>query len=193
MNGIISKQKQETKVTLKQIREGLKDGITLYFVFASWCPFCVQFEPIFNKVMSNLEHDKLRNNFQLIKLDDVMTRSITTNYKDIHTKLAEYDEDIDEYRLSFPTVVMFVNGKRFKYNVPVRTVANFEAFIKSHLPKSRNTKVSRKDVGKNLQSRSIQSINTRQGTTHRVIKSQRPVKILTLQDQIDKAFKNLFI
>lgn len=182
-----------TKVSLKQIREGLKQGVTLYFVHASWCPYTVQFYPIFEKVMKNLKMKGFDTRFNTIKLDDVMTRSIRASYDDIYKRLADYDENIDEYKLYFPTVVMFVNGKRYKYNVEVRTVENFEAFIISKLPKqqqgSRNTKAINKSERSEM-GVSNRSVPTRRNASKRI--QTRPTKLLTLQEQIDKAFQKLF-
>jgi thiol-disulfide isomerase/thioredoxin len=169
-----------SKVTLKQIREGLKDGIVLYFVHASWCPYTVQFYPIFDKTMEKLHHNKKDKLFRLIRLDDTMVKSIRANYNDIYRKLADYDENVDEYKLYFPTVVMFVNGKRYKYQVDVRTVKNFEEFIVSKLPKqkplSRTTHTMRPLV-----------------TPRPIVRStSRTPTQIGLHEQIDQAFKKLF-
>lgn len=177
-----------TRVTLKQIRDGLKEGITLFFVHASWCPYTVQFYPIFEKVMNNLKGKGMDNKFQVIKIDDVMTKSIRSNYSDIYKSIAEYDEYTDEYRLSFPTVVMFVDGKRYKYKVNVRTVQNLESFIVGKLTKqsrkNKNTKIQRNETGNKRR------VNMSNNSNRRI--STRPTKLLTLQDQIDKAFQKLF-
>jgi thiol-disulfide isomerase/thioredoxin len=170
-----------TRVTLKQLRDGLKEGITLFFVHASWCPYTVQFYPIFEKVMSNMKAKGLDTKFNVIKLDDVMTKSIRANNSDIYKSLADYDKNIDEYKLYFPSVVMFVNGKRYKYNVDVRTVQNFEAFIVGKLStKSRSKRTAES------QKRVLTSTNNNKRI------STRPIKLLTLQEQIDKAFQKLF-
>lgn len=166
-----------TKVTLKEIRDGFKSGIVLYFVHADWCPYTVQFYPIFKKVMQKLKINKNDKHFKVIRIDDTMVKSIRANYNDIHRKLAEYDEEIDEYKLYFPTVVMFVNGKRYKYKVDVRTVKNFEEFIVNKLPKQLKTT--------RLSSQSSQSRQKK----HVVVSKQTHVG---LQEQIDKAFKKLF-
>jgi thiol-disulfide isomerase/thioredoxin len=199
-----------TRVTLKQVRDGLKEGCTLFFVHASWCPYTVQFYPIFEKVMSNLKGKGLDSKLNVIKLDDVMVKSIRANNNDIYKVLADYDEDIDEYKLYFPTVVMFVNGKRYKYKVDVRTVQNFESFIvgklstqSKQLTQSKQSTQSRqsKQSTQSTQSRqSKQSINrnTKIQTDSRRVSSNnkristRPVRLLTLQEQIDKAFQKLF-
>lgn len=171
------------RVTLKQIREGIKDGTTLFFVHASWCPYTVQFYPIFDKVMSNLKAKGIDQKINVIKLDDVMTRSIRANYGDIYKRLADYDENNDEYKLYFPTVVLFVNGKRFKYQVEVRTVKNFESFVMSKLTKP--TRQQRKTQVKVQPTARLVSHRSNQAST-------RPVKLLTLEEQIDKAFHKLF-
>jgi len=170
-----------SKVTLREIREGLKEGNTLFFVHASWCPYTVQFYPIFEKVMKNLKVKGLEKKFKTIKLDDVMTRSIRANYNDIYRKLADYDDNVDEYKLYFPTVVMFLNGQRYKYNVPVRTAQNFEDFISSKLSKQ-SRKGTRRQVAK---------LERNESRPNRRV-STRPTKLLTLQEQIDKAFQKLF-
>jgi thiol-disulfide isomerase/thioredoxin len=184
------------RVTLKQIREGIKEGTTLFFVHASWCPYTVQFYPIFDKVMSNLKTKGINEKFNVIKLDDIMTRSIRANYGDIYKKLADYDSNIDEHKLYFPTVVMFVDGKRFKYQVDVRTVQNFEAFIMSKLNKAvnRNRKGTRKDSKTEVKVKKEredieQQVRVRIANHNRT--STRPVKFLTLEQQIDKAFRKL--
>ena len=169
------------RFTLKQIREGITEGTTLFFVHASWCPYTVQFYPIFDKVMSNLKTKGIDKEFNVIKLDDTMTRSIRANYGDIYKQLADYDSDIDEYKLYFPSVVMFVNGKRYKYKVDVRTVKNFEAFVVSKLTKSTRRKNTRNEV-------KIQPSMRKFG--HNQV-STRPVKLLTLEQQIDKAFQKM--
>lgn len=182
------------RVTLKQIREGIKEGTTLFFVHASWCPYTVQFYPIFEKVMSNLNEKGIDKKFNVIKLDDTMTRSIRAGYSDIYKKLADYDSDIDEYKLYFPTVVLFVNGKRFKYQVDVRTVDNFENFIVSKLTKAtrknRTSKQEKNEVKVQKAREDTQQMRIRTFSHNRV--STRPVKLLTLEQQIDKAFQKLF-
>lgn len=186
-----------SKVTLKQIRDSLKEGTTIFFVHAGWCPYTVQFYPIFDKVLNNLKTKNMDKYFNVIKLDDVMTRSIRANYKDIYSKLADYDSDVDEYKLFFPTVVMFVNGKRYKYQVDVRTVQNFEAFILSKLPKlSRRTGkvVKGGDENKTTINNERELINKQRVKSVQVKRSSnRPVKLLRLQEQIDKAFKKLLM
>lgn len=166
-----------SKVTLKQIRESFKDGIVLFFVHASWCPYTVQFYPIFDKTMEKLHHNKKDKQFNVIRLDDTMIKSIRANYNDIYRKLADYDDSIDEYKLYFPTVVMFVNGKRYKYQVDVRTVKNFEEFITSKLPK-------------------LQTLSRAQPLIRRPLAMSRPItrspRQLALHEQIDKAFKKMF-
>lgn len=169
-----------SKVSLKEIREGLKENVTLFFVHASWCPYTIQFYPIFEKVMKNLKAKGLDTKFKTIKLDDVMIKSLRANYTDIYKKIADYDENIDEYKLYFPTVVVFVNGKRYKYNASVRTVQNFEEFISNKL-----SKPSRKGTR-----RTTTKIERNENKPNKKV-SMRPVK-LTLQEQIDKAFQKLF-
>lgn len=166
-----------SKVTLKQIRESFKEGIVLFFVHASWCPYTVQFYPIFDKTIEKLHHNKKDKQFNIIRLDDTMIKSIRANYSDIYRKLADYDDTIDEYKLYFPTVVMFVNGKRYKYQVDVRTVKNFEDFIISKLPKQ-------------------QTLSRAQPMLRRPLAISRPPirppTQLALHEQIDKAFKKMF-
>lgn len=174
-----------TRVTLKQIRTGLKEGVTLFFVHASWCPYTVQFYPIFEKAMNNIKSKGIDNKFSVIKIDDVMTKSIRSNYDDIYKLLADYDENNDEYKLYFPTVVIFVDGKRYKYSVDVRTAQNLETFIVQKLPKSqRNSKKT------NVQRNASEDKN--RASTLKRTNSTRPTKLLTLQEQIDKAFQKLF-
>lgn len=171
-----------SKVTLKQIREGLKEGVVLFFVHASWCPYTVQFYPIFDKTIEKLHQSRKDKQFNIIRLDDTMIKSIRANYSDIYRKLADYDENIDEYKLYFPTVVMFVNGKRYKYQVDVRTVKNFEEFIVSKLPKQ-------KPMSRAIPPR--RPITTpRPFARSRVATSNKPS--VALYEQIDKAFKKLF-
>lgn len=183
------------RVTLKQIREGIKEGTTLFFVHASWCPYTVQFYPIYEKVMNNLKIKGIDKKFNVIKLDDVMTRSIKTHYLDIYRKLADYDDEIDEYKLYFPTVVMFVDGKRYKYTVDVRTVNNFESFIVSKFKKPTRRNNTRKP-SKTEESIQRERENILEKTRIRKFShnrgSTRPVKLLTLEQQIDKAFQKLF-
>lgn len=183
------------RVTLKQIREGIKEGTTLFFVHASWCPYTVQFYPIFEKVMSNLKTKGVNKKMNVIKLDDTVTRSIRTNYEDIYKQLADYDGDNDEYKLYFPTVVMFVDGKRFKYQVDVRTVQNFETFVISKLRKPTRKNVTRKQEKNektNQKGREDIQQEARMHTYSHNRGSTRPVKLLTLEQQIDKAFQKLF-
>ena len=183
------------RVTLKQIRESIKEGTTLFFVHASWCPYTVQFYPIFEKVMINLKTKGLDAKFNVIKLDDIMTRSIRANYGDIYKQLAEYDKNIDEYKLYFPTVVMFVDGKRYKYEVDVRTVQNLEAFIVNKLKqpqRKRGTRKQNKNEKLNQKGREDIQEQARVRTFRHNRASTRPVKLLTLEQQIDKAFQKLF-
>lgn len=163
-----------SKVTLKQMRDGMKEGIVVFFVHASWCPFTINFYPIFDNTMKKMHETKADKHFSVIRIDDNMVRSLRANYGDIYRKLADYDEDVDEYKLSFPTVIMFVNGKRYKYQVSVRTVKNLEEFILSKLPKRRR-----------------EQSNIRQNTPHKV-SSISSRKHMSLHEQIDKAFKRLF-
>jgi thiol-disulfide isomerase/thioredoxin len=167
-----------SKVTLKQIREGLKNGIVLYFAHASWCPYTVQFYPIFDKTIEKLHQNKKDKLFSIIRLDDTMVKSIRANYNDIYRKLADYDDNVDEYKLYFPTVVMFVNGKRYKYQVDVRTVKNFEEFIVSKLPKSKPL------------SRTTRTMRPLE-PPRPFVRSRTPTQV-ALHEQIDKAFKKLF-
>lgn len=178
------------RVTIKQIREGIK-GTTLFFVHAPWCPFTVDFYPIFDEVMTNLKEKGIDNKFNVIKLDDVMTRSIRANYGDIYKSLADYDGDDDEYKLFFPTVLLFVNGKRYKYQVNVRTVQNFEAFIMSKLTMTkRRSKNENKEVQVQKGRKNIQQVRTHTFSRNRA--STKPAKLLTLEQQIDEAFRKLF-
>lgn len=171
-----------SKVTLKQIRDGFKNGIVIYFVHATWCPYTVQFYPIFDKVMENLKRRKQDRLFDLIKLDDTMVRSIRANYSDVYRKLADYDDNIDEYKLYFPTVVIFVNGKRYKYQVNVRTVKNFEDFIVSKLPKQRAQS----------KAETLVRMGRTAAANQRIQQSHSVRRPTSLHQQIDKAFKRLF-
>lgn len=180
------------RVTLKQIRQGIKEGITLFFVHASWCPYTVQFYPIFETVMNNLKKKELHKKFDVIKLDDIMTRSIRANYGDIYKQLADYDSDTDEYKLYFPSVVMFVNGKRYKYKVDVRTVANFEAFITSKLRTPTRRQKNVNEMRNQKERENVEQRNIKGRTFSRNITTTRPVKFLTLEQQINKAFQKLF-
>jgi len=182
------------RVTLKQIREGIKEGTTLFFVHASWCPFTVQFYPIFDKVMDNLKIKGMDKNLNIIKLDDKMTSSIRKNYRDIYQNLADYDGNNDEYKLFFPTVVMFNNGERCKYEVGVRTVQNFESFIMSNLkkPKRKNGTRKQNKVEEKVQKKREDIQQSRIRTFNHNMVSTRPLKLLTLEQQIDKAFQKLF-
>jgi thioredoxin 1 len=67
-----------------------KDEKVLVLFYASWCPFCRNFAPLFDKKIVNFNFEKV-----------------------IHVLLNDYDNPLwDEYDIeAVPTVIFFENGK----------------------------------------------------------------------------------
>jgi thioredoxin 1 len=65
---------------------------TLVLFYATWCPFCMRFEPFFNEEVAPYKFENV-----------------------VHVLLDDYDNPLwDDYDISaVPTVILFENGKVF--------------------------------------------------------------------------------
>lgn len=67
-----------------------KAKTTLVLFYATWCPFCMRFEPFFNEEVAQYKFENV-----------------------VHVLLDDYDNPLwDDYDISaVPTVILFENGK----------------------------------------------------------------------------------
>lgn len=135
-----------------------KDKQVLIFVHAKWCPYTVAFYPIWTSAKKMVNKD-----VDIIEINDKILGDIKSNEPLLYKKMADYNRNTKEYKLFFPTVILFSNGKRFKFEED-RTVDNLCAFVKSH-----------------TESKKQHSRNSSKHTHHH-----------SLQEKIDNAFKRLF-
>jgi hypothetical protein len=126
----------------------------LVFIHAPWCPYTVAFYKAWKKIKTSLLKSSKVN---IIEIDDKAITQIRTQQPNVFRKLAG-----KELKLYFPTVLLFVNGKRYKYE-------------------------DERDIDKVLQfvekrTKAVQTATTR----------VTPRKVVSFQNEIDKAFQRLF-
>ena len=114
---------------MNKIKKAVKTGNTAFFVHASWCPYTVQFYPIWTAMEAKLKES---TDFNIIKLDHESFAHIKKAFPKVYETLADYDEYTQSYKLYFPSVVMFTNGIRKKYSPSERTLTSLVAFIKKY-------------------------------------------------------------
>lgn len=151
---------------MNKIKKAVKTGNTAFFVHASWCPYTVQFYPIWVDMETKLKDS---TDFNIIKLDHESFAHIKKAFPKLYETLADFDEYTQTYKLYFPSVVMFTNGIRKKYSPTERTLKSLVAFIK-----------------KNSTNKTPKMTDTKD-TKHKQIPSHH----LKLHQQIDKAFSRL--
>lgn len=169
----------DDKKAIVSLQRAMKTSNTLIFVHANWCPYTVQFYPIWNAFEAA---HKTTKDLKVYKIDHVAIGKIKTTYPKMYEAMGDYDSDTDSYKLYFPTVVMFSEGKKKKYSPPVRSERNLMSFVAKQLNSTASTSVKR-DVTKKA-----------------VVKSPSPVKAAfqsnkthkSLQQEIDVAFRRLF-
>lgn len=121
----------------------------LVFIHAPWCPYTVAFYKAWKKIKQSL-----LKSLDIIEIDDKAITQIRTQQPNTFRKLAG-----KELKLYFPTVILFVNGKRYKYE-------------------------DEREVDKVLQ-----FVEKR---TKPVTPRVTPKKVVSFQNEIDKAFQRLF-
>jgi len=154
---------------MSSIKKMTKAGNTLVFVHAHWCPYTVAFYGTWRKVKTNLA--KSNPQLNIIEIDDQAIGFIRDKEPTLYKKMADYSSELGQYKLYFPTVMLFTSGKRTKYE-DERTVANVVAFVSS------------------AQVKHVKSVKP-----VKPVKSVKPVKPVkptkSLQKEIDKAFRRL--
>lgn len=202
------------EITLNQIYQGMKKGNTLYYIYADWCGYTQLFQPIYNKTIEQMKKEGTDKRFDIIKLNDVSIAQLRKPYiakktdnskeeqqriKVLETKRNDILNKLES--ISFPTVLMFVDGVKHKYESYPRTEVNFKQFIVSTLAKSkqqgtRGTKNTKRNnssqQNKVLLERNKQQNEHANTFNKRKLNQRRPVRVLTLQEQIDNAFKKMF-
>lgn len=123
----------------------------LVFIHAPWCPYTVAFYKAWKMIKKTLLKSSKIN---IIEIDDKAITQIRTQQPTIFRKLAG-----KELKLYFPTVLLFINGKRYKYE-------------------------DERDVDKVLQFVEKRTKPITTSTTSR--------KVVSFQNEIDKAFERLF-
>jgi thiol-disulfide isomerase/thioredoxin len=123
---------------------------SLVFIHAPWCPYTVAFYKAWKKIKKSLLDSSKVN---IIEIDDKAITEIRTQLPNVFRKLAG-----KELKLYFPTVLLFVNGKRYKYE-------------------------DEREVDK-----VIEFVDKRTRTSTRI----NPRKVVSFQNEIDKAFQRLF-
>lgn len=123
----------------------------LVFIHAPWCPYTVAFYKAWKKIKKNLLSTSKVN---IIEIDDKAITYIRTQQPNLFRKLAG-----KELKLYFPTVLLFVNGKRYKYE-------------------------DEREVDKVLQF-------VEKRTKPLITRSVTPRKVVSFQNEIDKAFQRL--
>jgi thiol-disulfide isomerase/thioredoxin len=141
-----------------KVSDFISNGNALVFIHAPWCPYTVAFYKAWKKIKKTLLNTSEVN---VIEIDDKAITQIRTQFPNVFRKLAG-----KELKLYFPTVLLFVNGKRYKYE-DEREVDKVVQFVEKY------TKP-----------------NTKPRTSTRT--SMTPRKIVSFQNEVDKAFKRLF-
>lgn len=129
----------------------LISGNALVFIHAPWCPYTVAFYKAWKKIKKSLLNSPLVN---IIEIDDKAITHIRTQQPNLFRKLAG-----KELKLYFPTVLLFVNGKRYKYE-DEREVDKVLQFVEKRTKPLTTTSVT-------------------------------PRKVVSFQNEIDKAFQRL--
>lgn len=179
---------------------------TLIFIQAKWCYYTQQFFPVWEQLLKKIEADK---NLTIIKINDEAIRYLEKNNKEIFQQLADFRPEDQRYKVFFPTIILFSNGQRYKFEQE-RTVENLIKFIYAkrrgthpgRIPRLRTKQQARPQARQQIgqppkqQTRQKARAPTRsKPQPRRVINieanlNRKPVK-LTLQEQINKAFLRL--
>jgi hypothetical protein len=142
-------------VNISKVSELISSN-ALVFIHAPWCPYTVAFYKAWKQIKKSLLKSSKVN---IIEIDDKAITQIRTQQPNVFRKLAG-----KELKLYFPTVLLFVNGKRYKYE-------------------------DERDIDKVLQfvEKRTKAVLTTTTTTRIT-----PRKVVSFQNEIDKAFQRLF-
>lgn len=161
----------------EQLHASILQESTIVFVHAHWCPFTVQFYPIWRALKKTLYGN---TSLRIYEIDDGAIGWIRQNKKQLFQRIAEQFQPDSQYKIFFPTVLMYVNGKRHKFTGE-RTQESIALWINKLLLKSQTRTRSRATL---LRTRSTTKIQTPKQT-------RSPKQ--SLKDNIDKAFKKLLL
>lgn len=156
----------------EQLHAAIIQEKTLVFVHAHWCPFTVQFYPVWRAIKKTLYGN---TSLRIYEIDDGAIGWIRQNKKRLYQRIAEQFQPDPQYKIFFPTVLMYVNGRRYKFTDD-RTKENLITWINKLLTKS-------------------QSRVKKTRTIRRLPTDTKPKSNLkqSLKDNIDKAFKRLLL
>lgn len=159
----------------EQLHAALMKENTLVFVHAHWCPFTVQFYPVWRAVKKTLYGN---TTLKIYDIDDKAIDWIRHNKKQLYQRIAEQFKPDPQYKVFFPTLLMYVNGRRHKF-IGDRTQNAVIVWINNWLAKSQThvrTSIKRHQTTKKAQH--TKSVKT---------------PLQSLQENIDNTFRKLLL
>lgn len=174
---------RDSKV-VASLQRGMKNGKTLVFVHAEWCPYTVSFYPVWNEFEDAHKHVK---DLKVFKIDHNAISKLHASKRNLYNAIGDLDMNTETYKVYFPTVVMFVDGARKKYSPETRTLKNLSAFVKKGMSTPTSTaSASAKVVETTTKSKAVPHDKSK-----KLVKDTTKVH-KTLQQEIDDAFSRLF-
>jgi hypothetical protein len=164
----------------EQLHAAILQENTLIFVHAHWCPYTVQFYPVWRAVKKTLYGN---TTLRIYEIDDGAIGWIRQNKKQLYQRIGEQFYPDPQFKVFFPTVLMFVNGRRRKFTKE-RTQDNITTWISKLLATSRTrirTVTKTRRVVPTIPKTPIK----------RPTQSKTPKK--SLKESIDDAFKRLLL
>lgn len=167
----------------EQLHAAIIQENTLVFVHAHWCPYTVQLYPVWRAVKKNLYGN---TSLRIYEIDDGAIGWIRQNKKQLYQRIAEQFHPDPQFKVFFPTVLMFVNGRRRKFTKE-RTQDNITQWISKLLATSR----TRVRVVKNI--RRVVPVTPKTTTKRPKQQQQSKTTKQSLKENIDDAFKRLLL
>lgn len=112
----IKKEEHEKNEKFSQPAVAVASRNKIIGFFMSGCPYCVQFKPVFDKVISEYTKNEKFNKDWSVSTDD-------------DTRRAKTDYNIT----SFPSVVIIQNGKVVEVKAGSMKEADFKRFLKKYI------------------------------------------------------------
>jgi hypothetical protein len=189
---VVSLSASNVKDHINILKSSLVAGNTLVFVHAHWCPYTVSFYGTWRNLKAKLVG---LTNLTVIEIDDEALMSLRTKHTNTYKKLADYIPLENQYKIFFPTIVLYVDGVRYKYE-DERTVKDLTEFVHKHAfgkMQKRHRAPSRKVVPKQVATRPNDAPKKVVPRVQPKTPTTRTKTAKRLQQEIDDAFKRLLL
>jgi hypothetical protein len=190
---VISLNASNVEEHINTLKSLILTGNALVFVHAHWCPYTVSFYGTWRRLKAKLIG---LTNLTVIEIDDEALMKLRVKHTNTYKKLADFIQQERQYKIYFPTIMLYVDGVRYKYDEE-RTVENLTEFVHENIFGERSSRRRRPSKGGKLQPSTKKAApkkdTLKKDTPKKATMKTQKKPSKSLQQEIDDAFKRLLL